>query len=101
MEWVLLLGGVALLVFLFVSNGRMRGDVDRLQQEQRVIAGNLERLTKLYESLLAARHAPGAAAAAPAPATPPAQPAATMPHPAAAEPLPPAEATVPPGDIPQ
>ncbi|HQZ12836.1 MAG TPA: DUF2339 domain-containing protein [Devosia sp.] len=78
MEWILLLGVLVAIVVLFVSNNRMRGEVDRLQQESRITNGNLERLEKLYAALLASRHA------APVAASPPV-PLATEPPPAVSE----------------
>lgn len=90
MEWILLLGIAIAVIALFVSNSRMRGDLDRLQQESRITSGNLQRLEKLYAAVLAARHVPPQSAVAPKPPVPAASLMAEPP-PAVNEPL--AEAT--------
>lgn len=113
MEWILLLACVAAIIFLFVSGGRMRVEIDKLQSDVEVATNNLGRLTKLYESL-ARGGAPAAAAASPsAPAAPQAaeapvapavsEPAAPPEPPAAAEapaPSEPSPVEEPAGDIP-
>ena len=38
MEWILLLGGIAAVIVLFISNSRMRGEIDRLQTEIKIVA---------------------------------------------------------------
>lgn len=83
MEWILLLGVAVAVVVLFVSNSRMRGELDRLLQESQITTANLARLEKLYGAVLAARHAaPAGETAAPSPA-----PLVAEPPPAVSEPL--------------
>jgi uncharacterized membrane protein len=91
MEWILLAGLAVAVAVLFVSNSRMRTELDRLLQESQIVSANLTRLEKLYAALLAARHTGPAAEAAPpaAPAVPqaPAAPLVAEPRQAVSEPL--------------
>jgi uncharacterized membrane protein len=73
MEWILLVGVAVAVVVLFVSNSRMRGEVDTLIKENKIQSSSLTRLEGLYAALLAARH--GSAPAAPPPPVTPAPPA--------------------------
>lgn len=98
MEWLALLAVAVPVILLFVANGRMRSEIDRLQTDAKIVGSELKRLTQLYEALRVGGITPSPTAAATVAATAPGPDAVTTtpPEPATAAPVAPDQPIVEP-----